>query len=388
MITAMNTDERRGCTSASNAESDTLCPARHLMQRGMPHRTSVWAETGDRIHRALATGKRDGLSFDENQRVDECLEIEKRKLIEFFGEADAAKARAFRENPDNPEGSRLWVRFRDGSGRELEHSCRPDVFYRLLNKAIIFEYKTLAGDIPDSPRNLQLRDQQCIIRGNFVIAGDIGVCVIQPMVTRDPVICVYTPEDSKAAEAQMFQRVANSNDPKSVPTANEVSCKFCLARPKCKAYQQWAGAMVPAMLNVMEVPVADWSPEQRAMAANVLKPCKDLIAMVEESIRDALSKDPNGCPGWTLKPGARVETINNPQVAFNRFTQLGGSLEQFMDAVKVSKTALKEHISAITSTRGKALEKHMKELTDGIVDVRQNAPSLKRSEDDAPALEA
>ena len=379
MMTAETIDERRGSTSASNAAADQLCPARHKAQQGFARIESDDSKIGNRVHRALATGKMDGLEFSEKEVVERCLEIERRKLVEFFGD-EAGKAQAFREDPDNPDRSRLWAQLQH-NGTLLEHSCRCDVVYRLGDRGLILEYKALAGDVPESPRNLQLRDQQCLVRANLLITGDIGVCVIQPLVESDPQICVYTSADSKRASDQMFGRIIASNDPKAPRAAGELQCKFCLAKPRCMEYQQWAGTLVPSMLTVLEVPMAEWTVEQRVAAANALGPALELLERIKEFIKSGLELDGKFCPGWKLQQGNNVETITDPQAVFDRFVKLGGTVEQFLRAIKVGKEKLREQLSALTGAKGKALDKAMKTLTDGLVEGKRNRPSLKKEGD-------
>lgn len=380
MMTAETIDERRGATSASNAPADQLCPGRHLAQRGFARIESEDSKIGQRIHNALATGKLEGLDFSDKETVERCLEIERKKLVEFFGD-EAGKAQCFREDPENPERSRIWGAL-PVNGKTLEHSCRTDVIYRAGDRALIFEYKTLAGDVPESPRNLQLRDQQCLVRSALLVTGDIGVCVIQPLVESDPPICVYTPADSKKAADQMWARVIASNDPNAPRSAGDIQCKFCLAKPRCMPYQQWAGTLVPAMLTVLEVPMADWTVEQRIAAANALAPAMKLLEDIKEFIRGGLEKDANFCPGWELKPGNNIETITDPQGVFDRFVKLGGNVEQFLKAIKVGKEKLREQLAQLTGAKGKALDKAMKTLTEGLVESRRNRPSLKKGNGD------
>lgn len=378
MITALEIDERRGCTSASNAAADALCAGRFLAQKGLPRVETEDSRAGTVVHDALATGRFDTLDIEQRQTAERCLEIERKKLTEFFGD-DAPKADCFRESPAEPERSRMWIQIAGQNGTKIEHSCRPDVIYRFQDRALIFEYKTLFGEVAESPRNLQLRDQQCIVRGNLKIAGDIGVCVIQPWIQADPQICVYTAEDSKRAEAEMFARVFTSHDPASPRTPGEVQCKFCLAKGRCKEYQQWSSSLTPAMLTVLEVPIADWTPQQRSNAAAALLPAKQLIDFIEEGIKAALEKDPQSCPGWYLKPGNVVESIKDPQGVFERFAKLGGKLEQFMECIKVTKTPLKNALSQVTGAKGKKLETAMAVLTEGLTEAKRNSPSLKRA---------
>jgi hypothetical protein len=132
------------------------------------------------------------------------------------------------------------------------------------------------------------------------------------------------------------------------------------------------------MLTVLEVPMADWTVEQRVAAANALGPALELLEQIKEFIKTGLEKDPRFCPGWKLKPGNVVETITDPQGVFDRFTKLGGSVEQFLKAIKVGKEKLREQLSAVTGAKGKALDKALKALTDGLVEANRNRPSLKK----------
>lgn len=381
MITTAETiDERRGCTSASNAAADQACPGRHLAQKGFARVETDESRFGDRVHAALATGKTEGLSFTEKDTVERCLEIERKKLVEFFGE-DAPNATAMREDPTDPERSRLWTNVKGANGSQYEHSCRADVIYRYQERALIFEYKTLAGDVPDSPRNLQLRDQQCIVRGNLLLTGDIGVCVIQPLIESDPPICVYSMADSKKATEQMFSRIVASNLPNAPRAAGQLQCQHCLAKPRCTQYLQWAGTLVPAMNVVLEVPVEEWTVEQRVAAANALKPAQELLDLIKEFLKKGLETNQQFVPGYYLKPGNKVEKITDPQGVFDGFTKLGGTVDQFMKSVTIGKEKLKEQLSELTGAKGKALDKALRSITDGKVEVRQNAPSLKREDE-------
>jgi len=382
----MSDTERRGATSASNALADSLCLGRHQAQSGIPDTEGQYAAHGRIIHEALAdsgvTANLVAMDFSQRETFDACRELEKRLVGEFFGKDyfDQRKPetgmRVFREE-------RYWVKvpFTAGKLTQLfEHSGKPDVVFKSGVRALVLEYKTLPGDVPGSPRNLQLRDQAVLVSGNLRPITEVGVAVIQPMVTRSPEICLYGAEDLKRAEAEMFARVIASNDPKSPRIAGEAQCGYCRAKRQCLEYQKWASQMTPpAMLQVMEVPIALWSPEQRQIAANALSPAKKFLKDLEDFFKEGLKADPSFLPGWELKPGNMVETITDPQQAFERFTGIGGTTEQFMQAVSLGKMKLKEAVSAVTGARGRALDDAMKGLTAGISETSQNAPSLKKS---------
>lgn len=371
-------DVRRGWTSASNAEADSLCQKRFLAQRGLPRPDpGPDAERGRHIHRLLSSdqiaGEMEKLPVDIREMFDACRKIEKALVNKFFTPEDG-KQRVFREKPDG--SSRLWCKIPDGNGGFFEHSGEPDVVYRAGTKALIIEYKTLAGDIPEAPENRQLRDQAVLVRGNHVVVDTIGVAVDQPLVTHSPSICVYTKEDLDRAEREMFDRVRASHDPNAKAFAGQVQCAFCLAKRYCVEYQKFAAGMVPAVLGALEIPMIQWTPEQRAMAANNLGSAQKFLDELKDFIKDGLAKDPDFCPGWGLKAGAVKRSITNPQKVFERFNLIGGTLEGFMGCITVGITKLKEQIYGATGAKGKALDEAFNTVTADCVAEKQIAPSL------------
>jgi Protein of unknown function (DUF2800) len=376
LLTNQNTsdNQRRGWTSASNAQADSLCPGRHLAQRAVPVVASVSKDTehGRKIHEALKLQNPDGLTVEQRDIYDSCLAIEAKLINSLFPQIATSKAQ-----PKVWREERFWVRVKSPDGQIFEHSGQPDSVFRLAHQAAIFEYKTLAGDVPESPTNQQLRDQAVLVRGNL-FASEVAVAVIQPLVTHSPEVCYYTEADMARAEAEMYARVAESNDPKSERRPGELQCRFCLAKRTCHQYQQWAGQTVPNMLSLLDVPVAAWTPQQRAMFLDRRDVAQKWLDDCADAIKLALAEDPNAVDGWMLKPGAVRETVNKPQECFDRFSGLGGSVEQFMKCVTVKKTELKEQLNKVTGARGKALDAAMKTLTAGLVDVKRTAPTLER----------
>jgi hypothetical protein len=239
--------------------------------------------------------------------------------------------------------------------------------------------------VASSPKNLQLRDQAVLIWRNLAPLTEIGVVVDQPAITDNPEICVYTSEELARAEKEMWDRVIASNTPGQRRTPGKVQCHFCKARlGNCAEYQQWAGAISPpALLTVLGVPMVNWTPEQRAMAADALAPAGKLLEDIKENLKEFIRTDPASVPGWGLSNGVKREEIKDPQKCFERFGVLGGKLEQFMGCIKVKKAALKEAVHEVTSKKGKALDTAMKELTLDIVEVTVSEPSLKKLKEDA-----
>lgn len=373
-----STDERRGATSASNAEADALCPGRHLAQRDLPQSSSGKdAEHGRLIHDALARNDPSKLTLEQRETFDACQQIEQAKRLEFFGEhAEDAGKRVFIEQ-------RYWALIAGADGTPLEHSGKPDRVYRFADRALVVEYKTLAGEVESSPKNLQLRDLVVLCRGHFMLLKEVGVVVIQPFASHNPGICVYTKEDIDRAQQEMFARVIASNDPQSPRIAGEKQCGFCRAKMSCEKYQQWAGSNLPAMSNLLDSAVANWTPAQRAAYCERRKVAYDWLENCDQAMKAGLKADPDFIPGWRLRDGAKRETINNPQVAFDRFSALGGTLPQFLLCLHLVKTKLREQVNVITGANGRALGAQMDALTNGIVTATQSEPSLQKADESA-----
>jgi hypothetical protein len=365
-------DPRQGWTSASNAQADSLCAGRHLAQKGLVSLASEDSTLGNRIHAALHNGTPHNLSIKEQETLDACKTIEVKVAGQFFTSEELQAAKVFREE-------RLWIEFHEELA-VLKHSGQVDCCYRIGGKALVIDYKSLMGETPASPRNMQLRDLACLGREHFIFIKQVAVVVIQPWVTHSPELCVYEEKELDQAEDDLFERVKASNDPQSKRTPGELQCRFCLAAKhgKCVEYQHWAGRVFPVALPFVHLPVHNWTPEQRGHAMEALKPARVFLDQIEDSIRQGIAVDPAFCPGWQLSPGQKRESIIDPQKVYERFIALGGSNERFLKAVKVQKGDLREAVNDTTGAKGQALDKALKSITEGCVEVKETQPRLER----------
>ena len=376
-------------TSASNAQADSLCPGRHLAIQAMPPRaeqTTADSEHGRKIHAVLKDSGDEArtptLTVEQREIKDACREIEKALMAQYFGGKPDSNVGAtptgkvFREE-------RIWCMVPIEGGGVIEHSGQPDVIHRRDTRALILEYKTLAGDVPDSPKNMQLRDQAVLAYGRFGgLLTEVAVAIVQPLVTRTPEMCIYDKAALQEAERQMFDRVRRSNLPGQIRVAGEEQCKFCAAKTSCDEYSRWVGSMAPAVTEplaqaaVFSMAMDKWSPEERAIAARMLPAAFKALDEIKAYLKGLLKADPEAIPGFYLKNGVTRETIKDPQACYERFEKLGGDLAGFMRTVIVAKGALKQELSNATGAKGKALEEAMTAITKGIVESSQNEPSL------------
>lgn len=365
-------DIRRGSTSASNAQADLLCPGRHNAQKGIPEKPAgPDAEFGRAIHAALAVEESDSantLTTEQHDIFESCREVEKATITRFFGE-DPTPRKIFREQ-------RFWCKVKSGE-TTLEHSGQPDLVVRAGPKALILEYKSLPGDVPGSPANLQLRDQAVLSAGHLIL-NLVGVAVIQPLVTRTPEITLYNQEALKRAEGEMFARIRASNAQDAPRAAGTVQCQYCRAKDSCPAYAAWASRLMPVTVDLPESPIDVWTPDQLALFCEREAGCRKWLEDCKEAIKAKLTADPNSVPGWCLEPGQFREKVTDPQGLFDRFVGGGGTTEQFMACVEIAKGKFEEQLRRVHDIKGKALKAKLKESLEGLVESKQTAPSLAR----------
>lgn len=364
-VTTPVTDEREGGTSASNAQADSLCQGRHQAQTGIPDEASEDAVFGQEIHDALLRDDPSKLKPDQQSIYDGCVEIRNQKLAEYFGD-DVSKCKITKEQ-------RYWCIVT----KKFKHSAKPDFVARFGLRAMILEYKTLPGDVPESSTNEQLRDQAVLVSGNELVP-EVAVGVIQPLVTYDTVLCVYDANALKEAQARMFKRVIASNDPAAKRTPHPVACKFCKARRTCQEYQVWSASTVPKTQSLTDVPMAHWTPEQCDRFCEMYSVASHWLELGKEEIKRRIRENPASVPGWTLVPGDTRRPVNDPNELHRRFLASGGTSEQFLTCVEINKGRLEGLTRTVTKLRGKQLVAKIEELLAGITTPKQNQPSLAR----------
>jgi hypothetical protein len=343
-----------------------------------------WAATGTRIHEALATEKSPvTLTLEERETFDACREVEAKVVSQFFGNG---KVDYYPTNCSVKRHERYWMKFTDPKTMKvMEHSGEADVVFRSGTKALILDYKVLNGDVAESPKNMQLRDLACLVYGNVPLLDSIGVAIVQPLVTRSPEICGYSPADLNRANVDMCERVIASNTPGAVLTPGEVQCKYCKARKVCAPHAQWVGSLIPAISDqpgILSTPMALWTPEQRAKAADLVGPVERKLGEIWDFLKAGQTADPNFIPGWKMQPGNIQQVVKDDaiQTLFDRFTAVGGTLPNFFKCLKVVKGKFNEQTADATSAKGKALKAAVETLLDGLTEEKQNSPSLVKED--------
>ena len=359
-------------TSASNAMADELCPGRHLAQLSIPEPPeSDDAKFGTAIHNELAGKDHPPLDTDQESIVESMRTIDNRVLAVFYPNAVGKMDEPLRER-------RLWIEWPD----KLRHSAQVDVGFLVGYRALIGEYKSLPGDVPTSPNNLQLRDQAVLVSVNVPGLTEIGVYVNQPLVTHSPEICIYQVRDLDRARDDLYRRVFASNQKDAQRRAGEEQCKFCRAKVECPAYIKMASSLVATgpIGASLAAPVEKWTPQQRALFLDRAGVAEQWLNDCYERLRELLMKEPDAVPGYTLREGRNNPTLINPQNLLMRFMKLGGTQEQFIKSLDVGKGKLTEAVKEVTKLKGKKLEDTVKGIIGEDVVTTKNRPSIVKKQ--------
>jgi hypothetical protein len=232
--------------------------------------------------------------------------------------------------------------------------------------------------VSPNPANLQLRRLAALLWLELN-PSEIGVCILKPFGKREAA-CVYQVEDLKRSVLEMEQDVRLSHSQNAPRTAGEEQCRYCRARESCPARLAWLSPGLPALAPTLPLTSArDWTPAQRSAFLEREKDARDWLEARKEEIKALLTESPDAVPGYRLKPGRPIETITDCQEVLNRFCNgLGGTLDSFMQCIKVGKTALKDQVRALSGHRGKALEAQLDSLLAGCVEITSSAPTIER----------
>jgi len=346
-----------------------------LAERQIPDKRNSDSAHGDVIHHALALQNPEGLDIEQHDIYEACNQIADKQAADYFG-PEWQKAKAFREE-------RMWANWPAPEGfglSHISHSGMADIVRVLGTKALIQDYKTLAGEQAASPENRQLRDLAVLKAGQLPMLEEVAVSIIQPLATYSPTLTVYKREHLIRAEQDMQARVFASNNPNSPRTPGPIQCKFCKAalNGQCLEYSRWAGSHVPQLYTVSNVPVAQWTPEMRADFCERRGIAQRWLDQCQKSIEEGLTADPNFVPGWFMEPGSWRESVTNPQLLFTRFEGLGGKLPDFMGTLSVGKEKFTKAVAKLTGHKGAKLEATVKLLLDGLVSRKQDKSSLAR----------
>jgi hypothetical protein len=361
-------DERAALPSASSAGRYFTCPGSFLLEQQVtdPEVSSSDATTGNRIHGRLA-GEQIELTDDELSLAVKCTNDEENIVQDVFGIVGSADLLPIRER-------RFWAY---DANLARDWSGKPDVVYRKGSRVLIIDYKTGRGTVEHATGNLQLRALAVLAADHFGDVNEVTVAIIQPL-AGPPSRCTYSGEDLDMARFQINELMADVKRPGQPRVPLTDACKYCRAKPICpeaRGVVEKLPALVPR--DGLEIVM---SPEQIAEFLEKAPLAEAVIEAVRGKARRMLEAKQE-IPGWKLKPGATRESITNPELAFARFMDAGGTQAQFVQSITVAKTKFKDAVKAATGKKGKDLDGFLEIMLEGCTETKVTAPSLVKEKE-------
>jgi len=290
-------DERKGLPSASETERLALCRAAFMRSKNQPDTSTDIAQTGTRIHEAVETGNRDGLTPSEERLADECTQL---ALIVH----DECEFDPRAESTETSKEVRLWLT----DNGTLLMSGKPDLVVIDGDRALVIDYKTGYLETLEASQNLQLRSLAVMVARNHNVE-EVSVAIVQPNIRPGYTVARYDEIDLEIAERQLRKILDDANDENAVANPGEKQCRYCKAKPVCKEAQEASFSVIEAdttTLDVVRLPA-------------LLEKC-DLADRVIKAIRDAaLDVVRNGgtVDGWEMPEAGQSRSFVSTHAVFN-----------------------------------------------------------------------
>jgi hypothetical protein len=321
-------DVRLGFTSASNAEPDTLCPGRHLAQRGLAGYESRDATSGQLVHAAFAgLLEESGLSSSQRKTVERGRKIEDWVVDNWFTKighalntstethrAEVSK-RAHRE-------LRLWA-YKNG---QKVHSGAIDALWLAgdMKFALIEDLKSLFGDVDDAASNQQLRDYAALVHLNYG-CEEVSVFINQPNVRwgfDEQKLVTYSDKHLKQAVKEMNARVKASHDISSPRIPGLKQCAYCLACGTDRCPESLA--RIKSFTKLEKETWEYWSPVQRADFIELAKSSEKLAETALKVAKEHIKADPKWATGWQVTADMQVRSVEDVTGVANALVEAFG----------------------------------------------------------------
>lgn len=231
-------------------------------------------------------------------------------------------------------------------------------------------------EVQEAALNLQLRCYIAMV-AEVHQADEYYGAIVQPRVRSKPYIVRYTPEDVARARSEIEETWREANKPEAPRRASELACAFCRAKPVCPEFHSWAMAVE----KIAHLPVAQWSDDQMDLFESRRSILEKFLKDAHEQIKAIKAADPSRLPGWRLKPGNNVRTVED---VVSAWLALKDTIDarQFSGCCDLSVSDLERLLWEIGN--GNITQSEAKRLVnDALKDVlsfKQNRPSLVKDE--------
>ena len=368
------TDERHGVPSASAMRRISNCPPSFKLASYFKDPGSDEATTGDRIHAALETLNTDGLTADDLQTYEMCLDQKNQLLDEWVGDGDYQVFKEVRL------GLTTLGIVRDVTPKttwKLRFSGKADFVAVYGEGALIVDYKTLHGDHDHASENDQLRALAVLVHLRHGVS-QVRVAIVQPWKGK-PTVADFDKAALDAATAWLYDTLHREE----VSTPDQAHpgdwCHYCPARVKCGAFTR--PVLAVAETAIMQLPADDETARKAMFARAAELPDNELAARyrglkmlswyvnaVEGNVRmRASAEGAFSSEYYHLVEGKARESIEHVDIAFQNLSEIGVTAQDFTAVCKTTKKAVTALARKATGQKGRELEQTVKRCLEGAV---------------------
>lgn len=348
-------DQRRGAPSASGLRRLRNCPYSHTLEKQVPEIESKMAQSGDKVHAALAgTLPPLRLSIQEVQTFEMCSYQETQLRDEWLGETAAEPHETIREHRLGLTAFGTVLDVTPECTADFIFTGQGDVIFIQGNRGLGIDHKSLYGDVPDAVDNEQLAGLAPLYRTRYGL-DSLTVAIVQPRVGK-PTVAHYDKKGLDLAQdwlVETLDQVANATekDLRAWTPKEEGSnwCSYCKARFLCPAFKAAvheqletvnpvgiAGLPGKEQRAAMYARLMDMPAERHFAAWRGLSMVKRYVDALESSAKDRAAADPEFQKFATLQESGRGDReIKDAQAAFERLASLGVTEADMLAASKL-----------------------------------------------------
>ena len=376
-------DERFGVPSASAMRRISNCPPSFKLASYFKDPGSDEATTGDRIHAALETLNTDGLTADDLQTFEMCLDQKNELLNNWIGEE--MDYQVFKEVRLGLTTLGLVRDVTPKTTWKLRFSGKADFVAVFGEGALIVDYKTLHGDHDHASENDQLRALAVLVALRHGVS-QVRVAIVQPWKGK-PTVADFDKAALDAATSWLYDTLHREE----VSTPDQANagdwCKHCPARVKCEAFTRTTLAV--AETAIMQLPADDETARKAMFARAAELPDGELAARyrglkmlgwyvnaVEGNVRMRAAESGEFAEKYfCIQEGKPKESIEHVDIAFQNLSEIGVTAQDFTAACKTTKKAVTALARKATGQKGRELEATVKRCLEGAV--KLGAPPKK-----------
>jgi Protein of unknown function (DUF2800) len=356
------TNERRGLPSASSFRRFELCAGSWQLEQEAErlgqsaHVTSPEAESGIRIHAWLA-GEKVELSDTEGITA-QFLNARGLEQIEriFQGE----ECNQVREK-------RLWLKV---NGKEAL-SGRFDVVTYTPKLALVQDFKTGFSEPDPAEQNAQMLVLAVLVALSLPEVEEVIVQIVSGP---------YGVTESRydlAALGKAYNHILDVLEALNAPDAplnpSTEACKFCPAVLICQALKD----TVVRPLTKLQISALPESGPQAAKLLDEVEVMTGLLKEIKKFYAEKFEDPTYEIPGYRMMPGATVREVTDWHAARQR-------LEEFIDEKDLAASEtysladIEKALGRKLKLKAKEAKVKLNEILAGLIEERQNQPSLKR----------